>query len=278
MKSGTEKLQEIELGILEVVLGIFEKYHLNYYMLGGTLLGAVRHHGFIPWDDDIDLGLPRPDYEIFLKCAEKELGYPFRLRTIDTLKAGECEYAYYYARVENLEVKLKRNISVKSVIIPAFIDIFPLDGVPDDEKLRKKWLRRCDFCRKLYSASQIQYMGKGDHVEVHRPFLKKILRKLVIKLRLDRLISTSWAWSLYDHALKQYKYEDCKTLINFGGAWGIKEMFSKDVYGKGKSYQFEQFILNGPEDYDKVLTQMYGDYMTPPKDANKEHHYLEIVS
>ena len=268
------QLHKIVLDILKETLTICERYSLRYYMLGGTLLGAVRHKGFIPWDDDIDIGMPRPDYEKFIQYAQKELPEPFQ---INNAFMGKDEYGYYYIRVENTKTKLLRTMSIKSVVIPAFIDVFPLDGVPNDERLKKHWLKKCEYYRRLLSASQFSYFSASDSIKKKRKIIPRILRLLFKTFNLERLIDTKKAWCKLHSALTEYSYEECDTLINYCGYWGLKEMFPKSVYGEGKLYQFEDLMLRGPEDYDYVLTQMYGDYMTPPADKDKEHHYLEVV-
>ncbi len=153
------RLQRIELDILKKVLALCEKYGLVYYALGGTLLGAVRHKGFIPWDDDIDIGMPRSDYERFLEVAAKELEMPYQLHT---LQQKHGEYSYYSARVENTDVKIRRKATIKEVVIPAWIDVFPLDGVPDRESQRKWWKRKCSFLNNRFKASQCSYYCAAD--------------------------------------------------------------------------------------------------------------------
>lgn len=263
------QIQLIELDIMKQVLQTCERHNLTYYILGGTLLGAVRHKGFIPWDDDIDIGLPRPDYERFLEYAKNELEMPYQLHTISQ---NSGVYCYYYARVENKEVKLVRKAAIKEAVIPAWIDVFPLDGVPNDPQKRKKWLKRVGSCQTIFRRSQLSYLGNN-----RSPSIKNAVKKAFVKLRLDKLISTRWAWKRLDTVLKENEYNECDMLINACGYWGVKEMFPKSVYGSGKLYPFEDLMLNGPEDYDTVLKQMYGDYMTPPPEDQREHHYIEIV-
>lgn len=110
------ELQLVELNIMKSVLAIIERNHLKYFMLVGTLLGAISHQGFIPWDDDMDIGMPWPDYEFFLQVAVEELPAHYQLHT---QQDGKGMYSYYYARVEDSSIKLKRVLTVKNVIILA---------------------------------------------------------------------------------------------------------------------------------------------------------------
>lgn len=265
------RLQMVELDILKKFLQICEKYDLTYYMLGGTLLGAVRHQGFIPWDDDIDVGMPRPDYERFLAAATAEIASPYQLHT---LQMRNSVYSYYYARLENTTIRLRRDASFQSVIIPAWIDVFPLDGVPNDGQQRKTWIKKATLYKKLFYAAQLPFFVSKNK---SRSLPMKVFIQLFAELHLDRLINTSWAWKKLDRTLKKAKYDQSIDLINFCGYWGLKEMFPKKVYGKGRLYPFEDLMLNGPEDFDFVLTQMYGDYMTPPENVDKNHHYIEFL-
>ncbi len=275
MNDSLKELQLIEKKILEKCLEIFKKYKLRYFILGGTLLGAVRHKGFIPWDDDIDIGLPRPDYEKFLEVAQKELVFPY---DIHTTKNNRGVYSYYYARVVDYTKKIKRNLAEKDVLIPVWVDVFPLDGVPDNELDFKLWKLKCNYYFKIFSLAQAEYFYKKDittkgNFKAARTLLKRIFFSLNIQDHIDK----DRAWNLLDRELKKYDYRSTKRLINFCGAWRFKEMFPKSVYGEGKLYRFEDLMLNGPENYDFVLTQMYGDYMTPPPEDQRNHHSIELI-
>ena len=271
-----QTIQSVELDILKQILRIIDKYHLRYYMLGGTLLGAVRHQGFIPWDDDIDIGMPRPDYEKFLEVADAELSAPYDIHT--TLN-GRGEYSYYYPRVVNTEVKLRRKKSETEVIIPAWVDVFPLDGVPETESEFKRWKRELDLGQWVFMFSQFRFFYMADTVTKKRHARAKIaFKRLFYRLNLEKTIDTVKAWKRLDRVMRRYDYENSTRLYNVCGYWGVKELFPKSVYGKGRLYPFEDLMLCGPEDYDDVLTQMYGDYMTPPPEADRDHHGVELIA
>ena len=277
-KISLRELQLIELDIFKIVKEICEKNHLRYYALGGTLLGAIRHKGFIPWDDDIDIGLPRPDYEKFIKIASEELKQPYEI--VDIHK-NNAEYFYYYIRVVNKDIKLKRCLTEKDVIINAWIDIFPLDGVPEDKKEFDKWYKKANRLKRRLEFSQFEYfynvVSSHNTLSDRNRWMKTFIKKIIKTTKVYKLINPKKTWDLMDKALKKYDYSTSTRLYNFCGCWGIKELFPKSFYGDGKLYPFEDTMVNGPVDCDAVLTQMYGDYMTPPKEGEKEHHYIEIL-
>ncbi len=272
MERDIRDLQMVELEICKAFIALCEKYHLHYYMLGGTLLGAIRHKGFIPWDDDMDLGMPRPDYELFKEVAKKELPEPFKLDSYET--GGH----YYYVRVVNPDVKLWRTKGQKKTKIDAWIDIFPLDGAPDTKEGLLKWNKNVHIKKRLYSYSQFDYFIDKEPMpgEVWT-FKHKLILKFFLTTHIYKLISTKRAWHNLDKALQTYDYDSATHLINYMGFWDIKEWFPKDKYGEGTLYDFEDIQLKGPADYDYILTQMYGDYMTPPSDDMKDHHKIEFV-
>lgn len=264
----------IELDILKKVIHICEKHNLRYYALGGTLLGAVRHKGFIPWDDDIDIGLPRPAYDQFVDCAEKELHLPYQVHSILN---GNGKYGYYYVRIENTNVQLEKFATKNKTVVPAWIDIFPLDGVPNDEEEMTKWMKKCDFRKKIFIASQASYTAASSEFKKKRNKIVSAGRDIFLALGFEKLINTKWAWKRLNKEITRYNYDECDRLINYCGNLGKKEMFFKDVYGEGLLYPFEDIQIMGPVNYDFVLTQMYGDYMTPPDENNREHHHLRII-
>ena len=269
-------LQIIELNVLKKIIEICEKHNLTYFALGGTLLGAIRHKGFIPWDDDIDIGMPRPDYEKFIRIAPLELKDPYM---ISGIQYDNAEYYYYYARVIDKNIRLVRRASMKTVTINAWVDVFPLDGVPEESKAFDRWYKKAKSLNRLFLFSQYEYFYKIYDLKGLSPkrYLTSGLKRIIKFTKVYKLVNTQKAWKKLDSQLKKCDYNNSTRLFNACGYWGVKEMFPKEYYGKGNLYEFEDIMIRGPIDYHVVLTQMYGDYMTPPKDVDKEHHYIEIV-
>ena len=144
--SNLRKLQLMELDILKQVTETCNRYGLRYYLLGGTFLGAVRHQGFIPWDDDIDIGMPRADFEKFCKLAEKELAAPLGFISYKNNK----EHIYFHPRVYNFNSRVIDRSGVEEKETHAWIDVFPLDGMPGNKFVRKLHGFRLLFLRLLF--------------------------------------------------------------------------------------------------------------------------------
>lgn len=264
-----QEIQQAELQILHEVLKVFKKYNLKHYAVDGTLLGAIRHKGFIPWDDDIDIGLPRPDYEKFLQIAESELKHPFYLHTFQNKRR---QTGLYFTQVADESFVFKRKYGGKIVDTFAWIDIFPLDGVPERDISFKFWRTKCLLLTKMFSLSQI-----GNVYDIHGEknqwkTKKEKFIKIFLKLRLNKLLNSGRLWKSLDKSMKKYDYQYASRIIHFCSPWRKRELFKKAVYEKANDYQFEDVTLRGPQNYDFVLTQIYGDYMTPPKEACMNSH------
>lgn len=262
-------IQLKELEILKETLKIIKKYNLRYFMLGGTFLGAVRHKGFIPWDDDIDIGMPRADYEKFIEYAKIELKHPFDLKSFE----NDSNYQQYIIRIINKDIFISRNDAINLKTENIWIDIFPLDGMPDNSFIRKLHKFHLLFLRLLLQYSKFK---TGVNMKKKRSFLESLLIKFgyifskVIKLNKIK------RFRAIDKSLKKYPYDNSRFVVNFMGAYKFKEMFPRELYENPAEYDFEDLKLCAPSDYDTVLKQMYGDYMTPPSDDQKFSHSIRI--
>lgn len=269
MRKELREIQLKELEVLKEFLKICRKYKLRYYCLGGTLLGAVRHKGFIPWDDDIDVGMPRPDFIKFEKIIRQELPEYMRYYSY---KDG-TGYNYYFTKMTDSRIK----VIDESAVIPAerevWIDIFPLDGMPGNA------IKRKIHCFRLLTARmRLNYSMFSTNVNTkkERALFEAILIKIGSILPVEKMLNTPKEFARLDKLMQKYSYDESEYLVNFMGVHKLKEMFHKKVYGKGKWYSFEDIRLWGPEDSDFVLKQMYGDYMSPPSEAEMNHHNTRI--
>lgn len=265
-------LHKVDLEIVKNVIVICERYNLKYYMLGGTMLGAIRHGGFIPWDDDIDLGMPRESYEKFLKIAPNELHNNYKLVNYKT----NPNYHYYITRILDTETKVieERIENDKEKFTNASIDIFPIDGTPNNFIIRKIYYFRVLFHRALMSLCY------KDSIDRKRPRGKfeKILLHFLEKLPIDKITTPYKQKEKIDKLLKGQKIDGSKYIGNIMGAYRTKEIVPAEFYGNGTIYKFENIELMGVDKYDEYLSWTYGDYMKlPPKEKRKTHFkILEI--
>lgn len=262
MELNAKQLQEIktcELSMLGCFKEICDKLNIKYYILGGTLLGAVRHKGFIPWDDDVDVFIMREDYEVFLQKAPSMLPEEYFLQTHLTDENYPNNFAKLRDRrttfIEKSSGKIKMNHGV-------YIDIFPLDYYPDTRfgsiifKFRKKLLTW-----RINTVFDFQNVSlKTKIATAFSALLYPSVKKAVLKRE------------------KLFKSVKKSTLVvNNSGAWLEKEIIPLDWCKDSVDLQFENLMLRAPKDYHKWLTFVYGDYMSlPPEDERKPHHFVEI--
>ena len=176
--------------------------------------------------------------------------------------------------MEDTSVTVVRNDKLTTEISPAWVDIFPLDGMPDGAVMRKLHglylLMRRAFYR--YSCfDRAVNVSKKD-----RPLIERVMIGIGRVFPVQKVFHTDRQLRKLDRALRRYPYAKQKWLVNFMDAYKLREMFPKSVYGSGKWYPFEDTRIFGPEDADTVCRQLYGDYMTPPPENERNSHQSEI--
>lgn len=258
--------KEIHRAELEI-LKAFDKYcrrmKLTYWMAGGTLLGAVRHKGFIPWDDDIDIGMPRPDYERLLKLVkEKPVGGHYRLLT-DRDDTTAQPFAQL-VRTDLLIEKEADNYLEKYRVPYLWMDIFPIDGFPK-ERWQKKLHLDIMAAARFLSIRARATIGKGTSP------LRMLLKMPVILL--GRLFGVKRLRTFITQVALLFPYERSREVgIAVNGYYGPGEAYlKKDVFPRVK-LDFEGEKFYAPACYKRYLRGIYGDYMKlPPKEKRKTH-------
>lgn len=258
-----EKVHIEILSVMDAVKKVCEDNDIRYYLVGGTLLGAIRHNGFIPWDDDLDIAMPRNDFDKFIKICDSEIEPPYKLLWTSTMQ----RYWYPFAKVHKegtlfIESTYK-DISEKTGI---YIDIFPLDEVSGLTK---------DVERRKRTTSYITMFMQNLVLDKHGSGIKSRVKWIVENAKNVN------EWNMLQERImskdngKGYTY-----YANFGSYYSIKKQtMPMDYYGSGVLVDFEGRKYNAPKMYHEVLTSIYGpSYMElPPIDKRMTHYPSEVL-
>lgn len=247
-----KEIQTIELDILKFIDRVCRANNLTYYLAYGTLIGAVRHKGFIPWDDDIDIIMPRKDYEKIIKIMGKGIGN-YGMVCVETNK----NYNYPWGKVYDKRTSLKEIGKFQIVEYGLWVDIFPIDGLGETKEEALK-------------------MTEKIKVNKYRIWTMHVFAKKGIKGRLMNLIGRK--------SFNRLMLHDCKKNNFYTSKWvGCVIGDDEKAIIEGKHYQekceleFEGYKFYAPKEYDKILTMWYGDYMTlPPVEERVVAHDTEI--
>ena len=262
-----QKLKKIEFDLLKAFIEVCNKLNLQYYVVYGTLLGAARHKGFIPWDDDIDVGMLRKDYEIFLEKGQALLPDYYFLQTRNT----DPNYPIFFAKMRDSRTTfMASDITKINMNHGVYIDIFPLDYYPEN-KLKGKWI---EFKKKviLVRRRSILMLDERSKGSIFKECSAKVLG-LCARLFYPTMNSAYKAWEKLCT-----KTKESKLIVNNSGSCEKKEVVPIEWFNGVIKLEFEGIQVNAPIEYDKYLTRIYGNYMElPPIDKQVPHHYTKVI-
>lgn len=249
-----DALKSCLLEILTHVASYCERNHLTYFLSFGTLLGAIRHKGFIPWDDDIDIMMPRDDYNKFIQHFNSESK---RYQVIDI--STNPDYYVPFAKVVDKQTRLREPVS-KAIEIGAFVDIFPIDNMGDDEGTAKKLQRKLKIYKNLLKAKNTPWHHRrAFHLNVACTFLSLTP------------ISRMWLIRKIEALLTSMSEKNRKLVAVFGLDTGF--LMNWKWFDSTIKQPFEGSMFNIPVGYDKILSLWYGNYMQlPPHEQQIPHH------
>jgi len=261
-----KKIWAVELDLLNEFIKVCEKYRLDYHVTAGTLLGAIRHDGIIPWDDDIDVQMPRKDYDRLLLISKEAFSYPYFLQTEYT----DPGYSKAFAKLRNSETT---GIPINDVNCDLrynqgiFIDIFPLDNLPDDKDERDHFIQEINKANtKIRRFFRITY-GNKEQTKHSNPafrFFKKTIGNC-FKAFFDVTKINNPYVKQFDKLAVRYDDEHTKecgifVLYNFKRFVWEKEDLAPTI-----THPFEMMTVKVPHNYEKVLEKTYGDWHKPVK-------------
>ena len=266
-KLGLEEIKQCGFEVLCAVHRVCRENGIRYSLTGGTLLGAVRHQGFIPWDDDIDIMMPRPDYDRFISIVKNgDYGFVLHSAEIDG-----SEYWYPFAKACHGKTVLKeRGIQETQVSLGVYVDIFPVDGAGHSEKGAK--LRTMVF----------QFLHGLKITSCWTGYRRSKLRKWYYEparygcYLLSRILGRTMIDRMVDQFLRAKSFESSAFAGRLVGDFGSREILPKELFESFCSVPFEGKQFDAVADSHRFLQALYGDYMTlPPKEKQVTHHEFE---
>lgn len=259
----TYSVEDVHNHILKILLAIdrcAEEHGLDYYIWAGTMLGAVRHKGFIPWDDDLDIAMPRESYDRLIANCREWLPGNFEMVCAET----DDSYPLPFAKIQDADTTLIERMHLKYVG-GIYIDVFPIDGVPDNALARRFHFAAYEFWKRV-----LYLIHRDPYKHGHGP-------SSWIPLLCRRLYTMKGVQNKIIALLHKYPYAESRCVADYDD--GMRGVVDKSILGKPTPYQFESAEVKGVEQYDKYLSNKYGDYMViPDRQHQRQHnfHYVDL--
>ena len=266
-----KNIQKIEVNILSDVILVCEQLNITYFIVAGTAIGTIRHNGFIPWDDDIDIGMTREDYDLFIKSAPDLLPKKYYLQTPYSRDAV-CPYTFSKVRLNGTKFIEYRNRTQK-MNQGIYIDVFPFDEVPDDEKENKKQFKNVRFWKNLY------YYRTTPDIDVPPENIKSKLKAIFRRVFYYCLffINPQYIIRKADEYSKLYNGKNQSALSSLDYPKRNIMYIKKDELYPLRLHKFEDIDVYIPFKCEEYLTNQYGDYMKLPPENERVGHKPYII-
>lgn len=260
----SDELKSLQLEILQVVHDFCKKNEIRYSMCGGTLIGAVRHKGYIPWDDDIDIMMPRPDYERFHVLFNEQTDSVYKIISA----YNDRQFFQPFGKVVDMRTFLKERYARPLDSLGVNIDVFPIDGLPDDEKVRDSYWKKIK--QKKFIASCIYQKASKKERGV-----KKLVRKFLFTA-FRPLPGNFFALRLHSQG-KQFDFASGRIIANSIFGYGKKEEMPTTLFDDFVELDFEGRKFCSVADWKTYLTNIFGDYLVlPPENERIAKHDFEV--
>ena len=268
-----QRLHDVQVQMLKDILRVCDKYSIPCFLIYGTAIGAVRHGGFIPWDDDIDVGMLREDFDKFCEIFPRELNSEYELLTplIDNRYA--CTVCHVQKKGTTFISEVSKDLKCHLGI---FMDIFPFDAVPDTHEDQKKILRKTTFYGKLLFLSgtgnpHIPYTGIIYHILHFGCLLIHFLLK-IFQITPDKL------YKKFLKACTLYNNRQCEYVTSYEYTGSIKDKIKKEELFPLQKVPFESIEAYIPKNNDEFLTKVYGEYMKVPPESKRINHAPLVIT
>ena len=266
IKLNLKQIQNEELNMLKIILEFLKKYDIKYFICGGTAIGAIRHKGFIPWDDDIDIMIPRPDFEKFQKIV-KENGKKLN-DDLEVISYDLGNMSFPFCKIGNKNLLLDEVCVQEENQNYLWIDVFPIDGLPENQKEIERFYKKVLKMRKclIISCSNKKHLIHYCKIKIY--IIPKLIMRFFLKNKKDKIAKR------YSEFIKKYNYENSRYVGVVAWGYGSQEKLHKEKINDF-TCDFEGLKVNLLECYDEYLTNLYGDYMLiPPIEKRFDHRLI----
>lgn len=261
------EVQQTSLGVLKAITDVCDHQGFRYSLAYGTLIGAVRHHGFIPWDDDIDIWMPRPDYDRLMTYLEQNEESLLPYKALNVFK--NKDYPHMITRIIDTRTTIDV-VNEKECGLGVFVDVLVLDGVGNDYEKALEIMKKARKNSSLLFLSARRYYHFGN-TKGWKKRLLKIPAFIYTHLR-SKMHYMKKAMAMVDGL--DYENSQYVGVVRWCTYSPKRETFKKEWFDQVIKMQFDKYEFYVTKHYHEVLTQLYGDYMQLPPEEDRTHHHL----